>query len=132
MICWNQVLKLLRVFNSNVIVWVTQLSRKHRFSAMGIDKLYCCLTKRMDTHGEYSYGDHMSVEYGSCFWRRLFPRLLITICSGPHHLVDLHFTTPKDVDKIITDFIDSKSPSYYKDEIRQLPNRCQNRLIEFI
>jgi hypothetical protein len=43
--------------------------------------------------------------------------------SLQHHLVDEHFKTVDEVQKSIDDFIESKPPSFFREGIRQLPER---------
>jgi hypothetical protein len=43
--------------------------------------------------------------------------------SLQHHLADTHFKTVEEVRKSIDDFIASKLPSFFRDGIRQLPER---------
>ena len=45
--------------------------------------------------------------------------------SLQHHLVDTHFQTPEEVENSITEFIESKSSSFFWAEICQLLERWQ-------
>lgn len=117
-IWWN----CLNVIGTNWLDWVTYLRKKDLLSVLEKEKLFwfmtICRKRKLENHLRYRLENFLS---RSVFFNLA---LQITMFSDHlHHLIDSHFKSPKEIDKSINEFINSKPPSFFWNGFHQLSER---------